>query len=571
MKNIISIIICLLFSANTVEAQVVTINVDPVEGICNAQLADALEKARLMKNKPVVINLGQGKYYFSRSESTKELYYISNTTSEKEKPEPVKHIALLLKGFKNVVLDGNGSTLIMTGEMTSLVVDECENITFRNLIFDYLYPTQTEITVMEEGDNYLTAQVHPTSQYRIDNGKLEWYGDGWSFSEGISQAYDFGKGTTWRSWSPMSNLIRTTETEKNVLRMEYAEKPEAGIGLVYQMRDAVRDEVCGFIHKSSNVKFENVKFYYLGNFGVVGQYSENISFENTIFAPEPGSGRTNAGFADFIQISGCKGLIEIKNSHFSGAHDDPINIHGTHLQVVDFIDSHKIKVRFMHPQSYGFDAFFKDDEIEFIDSRSLLATGKARIVHAEKINPREIILTVNEKIPQSVLIHKDLVVENTTWTPEVNIIGNHFSRVPTRGILVTTRRKVLIENNTFYGMQMSGILIADDALSWYESGMVKDVTIRNNIFVECGSPVIFIEPENKVHEGPVHQNIKIENNIFKLKGSGDVAVQAKSVGNLNVIGNIFIINKKAENDIEQFVNIKDCEHVLIEENKLEKQ
>ena len=29
---------------------------------------------------------------------------------------------------------------------------------------------------------------------------------------------------------------------------------------------------------------------------------------------------------------------------------------------------------------------------------------------------------------------------------------------------------------------MSGILLSDDASSWYESGMCKDVTISNNVF-----------------------------------------------------------------------------------------
>ena len=44
----------------------------------------------------------------------------------------------------------------------------------------------------------------------------------------------------------------------------------------------------------------------------------------------------------------------------------------------------------------------------------------------------------------------NLVVENVTYTPEVIVRNNYFSRIPTRGLLVTTRRKVLIESNTFF-------------------------------------------------------------------------------------------------------------------------
>lgn len=93
------------------------------------------------------------------------------------------------------------------------------------------------------------------------------------------------------------------------------------------MRDSFRDEVSGFVTKSKNSKLENINLYYLGNFGVVCQYSENITVDRCNFAPRPGSGRTNAGFADFIQVSGCRGMVDIKNSRFIGAHDDPINIH----------------------------------------------------------------------------------------------------------------------------------------------------------------------------------------------------------------------------------------------------
>ena len=97
----------------------------------------------------------------------------------------------------------------------------------------------------------------------------------------------------------------------------------------------------------------------MGNFGIVGQYSENLTYEKLYCAPEWGSGRTCAGFADFVQMSGCKGKIRILDSYFEGAHDDPINIHGTHLKVMEYVSDRQVKVRFMHGQSYGFEAFIK--------------------------------------------------------------------------------------------------------------------------------------------------------------------------------------------------------------------
>lgn len=70
----------------------------------------------------------------------------------------------------------------------------------------------------------------------------------------------------------------------------------------------------------------------------------------------------------------------------------------------------------------------------------------------------------------------------------------------------------MIEDNVFYRIPMSGVLVSDDARGWYESGPVRDVTIRRNLFMECGSPVIAVMPENDRYEGAVHRNVRIEAN-----------------------------------------------------------
>lgn len=549
-------IVCLLITIlgySNLEAADTVVKVNSKSGADNQNVYEAVQRASSNKGKPVTIKLHPGVYDFSRSESLEKLYYVSNTTSESENPNPVKHIALLLKDLKNVTIDGSGSTLLMTGEMTSFVVDNCQNITLKNFNIDNSNPTQTECTVKEVGEDYLIVEVHPTSQYKIENGKLIWYGDGWSFSGGIAQSYDVAKDVTWRSWSPMDGLKKAVELRQNLLYLQYEKKPQARPGIVFQLRDGIRDEVCGFINRSKNVRLENVNFYYLGNFGVVCQYSENISFEHSNFMPKPGSGRTNAGFADFIQVSGCKGKVRISNCNFSGAHDDPINVHGTHLKVVEYLDEKTIKVRFMHHQTFGFEAFFKGDEVELVNAESLCKVWAGKITDARLVNPREMVLSLNKEIPTSVNNLSNVVIENVTWTPEVEITGNRFSRIPTRGILLTTRKKSLIENNVFYGMQMSAILVADDAMSWYESGPVHNLTIRRNTFLQCGGPVILIAPEYKKYEGSVHKHILIEENVFESDNPGVSAISAKGVDGLIIRNNHYGMKMK-----KNLVNIMDC-------------
>lgn len=569
MRKCILFVVSIWLIQLTILAQSRVIEISPEQGKDNENLMLALEKAVGYKGKPVTVRLSPGIYELDRSKSTQVLYHISNTTSESEDLDPTKHIGLYLHSLKNITIDGCGSTLQMNGEMTSFVLDRCEGIILKNLNIDYKHPTQTEVEVLEEGKDYLIVQVHPTSQYRIVDEQLEWYGDGWSFKNGIAQSYDRASNMTWRSWSPMENLIRAVELRPNVLYLQYKEKPQVGLHIVFQMRDSFRDEVSGFVNRSKNVQLENLNFYYLGNFGVVCQYSENVTFDRCNFAPRPDSGRTNAGFADFIQVSGCRGMIDIRNSRFSGAHDDPINIHGTHLRVTEFLSPNRLKVRFMHDQTFGFEAFFKGDDIELVDPLSLLAVEKAKVKEAKLVTPREMELTLSGPLSPEVIKRKDLVVENVLWTPEVRITNNYFERIPTRGILITTRRKSLIEGNTFYGMQMSGILVADDGLSWYESGPVHDLTIRRNTFLNCGEPVINIDPENREYKGAVHKNITIEENYFYMRKNSSSVIRAKAVDGLVIRHNLIYTSDAEKNKESDFIQTRDCNEVSVEKNRIQ--
>ena len=42
----------------------------------------------------------------------------------------------------------------------------------------------------------------------------------------------------------------------------------------------------------------------------------------------------------------------------------------------------------MHDQTFGFEAFFKGDDIELVDSRSLLVVGKCKVKEAKISNTK---------------------------------------------------------------------------------------------------------------------------------------------------------------------------------------
>ena len=260
-----------------------------------------------------------------------------------------------------------------------------------------------------------------------------------------------------------------------------------------------------------------------------------------------------------LHFSGCKGQILVTDCKMSGSHDDPINVHGTHLRIVGKPAADQILVRFMHPQTYGLEAFVPGDEIEFVNHVNLLAYATNRVKAAAVKSDKDILLTLEQPAPEK--IGDQDVVENVTWTPSVIVRRCHVSVDSCRGFLLTTRRPILVESNTFLKTTMSAIDISDDANSWFESGPVRDVTIRGNRFIKCGEPVIRIMPENHTADPsePVHRNIRIVDNWFDLTGNS--AVSAKSTRGLVITGNRF-------SSAELPVQTQSCSEVRNENNQV---
>jgi len=492
---------------------------------------------------PSIICFSRGRYDFFTYKANKQVIYISNTASEVENPDATKILGLSIDSMKDITIDGNDATIMCHGKMISIAVLKSENIKIKNLSIDYAHPTVTEMTVISIGERHIDCRVHTDSQYRITDGKLTWYGENFSFSSGISQIFDPNSGRTWREYGPMEDeKLVWQELSKGILRLYFCEDNLEGkqnpynveVGQVFQMRNPIRDQVGVFIYDSTNISLESVTMHFMHGLGIIAQNSKDIDIQRIKCIPS--NDRTCASFADFLHFSGCSGLIRIQDSKFIGANDDVINVHGTHLQITDVSDN-TITMRFMHYETYGICGFNVGDMVEAVDADTLCTVGSGIIKDFRQLSPYELSIILGEDKCGQFKIGD--VIENVTCTPEVIIKNNYFERIPSRGVLITTRRKVIISDNTFNKMVMSGILIANDAKFWFESGQVKDVLVERNTFIECGEPVVYIEPENTVIDikFPVHQNIKIKNNTF-ICAKNTVVLSAKSVKGLWFTDNV---------------------------------
>ncbi|WP_077297892.1 right-handed parallel beta-helix repeat-containing protein [Virgibacillus pantothenticus] len=542
----------------------------------------AFEAAKKYSDGYVVVDFPNGIYQLQKSAAEKRAYHTSNTNSIEY---PIKHITLLLEDQEKVILNGNGSLFIIHGDCMALGIIRSKEIYLYDFSWDFAIPTTVEMTVKATGkdnhEQYTDFHIPDCFLHSVDENQRDvyWYGEV-DPTTGKHYWVDKNHKNAWTlvGYHPESNITRRYSLElgpfserrtkvvklsDSTLRVFYGDNRPLlhQKGFVFEFCSTPRRETAGaFIWESEDTIIEKVNVHYMHAFGWLTQMSHNVSYYNCNFTARKGSERYTSSYADLIHVSGASGHIHIEGCYFNHAHDDPINIHGTFTRVEEVIDNYTMKLQYIQAQQGGFPQYYIGDEVIFYRRDKLVHgndKGKSYFVTAVS-NPgengndlRTMTVTFNQPLPNDIgnqLNGEPLfVAENITYTPTVHIKNNRFETISTRGILCTTRKKVLIENNLFRHMAMDAIYISNDARYWYESGPVRDVTIRANVFyvtkvgnAKWRNAAVRIEPitlEGKLppNTNAIHRNICIKDNSFYMEHES--VLSAKSVSNLTFTRN----------------------------------
>lgn len=498
-----------------------------------------------LAGRPVTLRFLPGVHTVGGENLLRLPLFVSNSQDTTD-PKPV---ALFFQDVRHFRVEGGGvagqgkTTLLCSGRVVQLLNERVEDVTFSGLVFDLLRPTVSEFRALETGPARAVIQIAEGSDYAVENGRFFWRGD-WGKGHLLCQQAVPAEGRAWRAKVPrgwtsngQAEAVATDLGERRV-RLEFPDG-EAGLeaGRQYQFRHATRDSVGVHNARSKDLVFSDCDFYALTNMGFVSQFTENITYRRVNVAPPAGSLRTCAAWADIFQFSNCRGDLLVEDCRLSGMQDDAINVHGTHLRIVGRPAEAQLLVRFMHKQTYGFAAFAPGDEVAVIghaNLREYAGNPRRKVVAVERRSDKDWLLVLDGPAPA---FEPDDVVDNITWHPNLTARRNHVSLSPVRGFLITTRGRVVVEDNVFERCAMPAILVENDAEGWFESGPVRDLLIRRNRFVGSG---ITISPHAKTFspDAPVHENIRIVDNVFEALGGDGAAVTARGVAGLVIAGNI---------------------------------
>ncbi len=471
-------------------------------------------------------------------------------------------IAFDLELMKNITVDGDSADFIFHGKVMPFHIYKSSNIHLKNFNLDWDRPYNSQGKIIKTTDEYMDVTIDRDEYpYEIVNDSIWFLGEGWR--KGIVPQYtnlydEDTKDIVYQTRDrPLGNDLynaKVSNLGENVVRFHFEPliKPKNGTIVVFFHGTYITNGI--EVRESTNTKLENINIYHTLSCGVHGYKSENISLRNVHIINNDAKGRAFSTIADATHFNGCKGHIIFDNCSVSGAGDDFMNIHGMYAKVTKIVDTKTVMVA-PNGRYIGFDS---KANAWVLDSATMQRNYEIKVMtqhpqYDEKNKLEGYILTFDRPIIGKVKIGD--LLENKDRTPTLTVRNcKMLKKNRARSILVTTPANILIENN-YFSSAGAAILIEGDTDLWFESGAVKNVLIRNNVFEDCytsgnniidnpwgwGEAVISITPSVRPsgNDFPTyHHNIRIEKNVFKHY---DYSILfARSVNNLSFINNELI-------------------------------
>lgn len=548
------------------------------------------ENARLYLNKAIEACTKISNVTLSFPEGRYDFFPDYDLSVKKDVMKQQTTTGIVLNELNNFTLDGGGAQFIFHGKMQIATVNKCINLTLRNFTVDWERPFISQAEIVNAQDSCLDIKVDKDNYpYRIENGRVLFIGEGWELPIMTMYSTLYNKTTKdiyYNTWdSTLGNIFeqRASEISTGVIRFHGTPKfkPKPGTAIVSLFH--VRYFAQGIsIQHSKDILLKDISLYHTLSNGFSGYRTENITMDNASVVVNDEKGRYFSSVADASHFSECAGLIKVVNCAHTGQGDDFINVHGTSVKITDRVNTHSILVPTEGKGSGG--SINTGDDYWFIRGGDAQRKEIGRVVEKTSVNNgKEYRISFADPIPEE--IKGGDFLECKTWCASLELRKCKISkRHRARGILVTTPKDVVIEDN-YFSTAGTAILIEGDFNYWYESGANNNVQIRNNVFDNCltsgnkngsraewGEAVITITPSHipqTVDEEPYHKNIHISNNLFKVFDAP--LVRAVSTRGLYFTGNTVVKTKDYKPYTWQKAAflLDGCRDVTITDNKLD--
>ncbi|MRI00105.1 right-handed parallel beta-helix repeat-containing protein [Kriegella sp. EG-1] len=503
-----------------------------------------------VQEKPISkITFEKGTYHFYPDKAYEVYSNISNHD------DVIIYTAFPILGFKNLIVDGQGSTFIFHGRMIPFLIENSDNITVTNVSIDWEIPFHSEGVIVANDKENGTFDWKFTDEYpyEIRNGQLIFIKPYYEHTVGQTILFDPERKAIMFNTEAYTNITTLSKTalQNNVDKIDYKYKtdPRSKLhkswgfenkawaeqiepGLVRIHGHTKKLPPVGMIlsskgHQSLNrlapafrikdvdgFTAQNLQVHHAGGMGIIVENSADLLLEN--FNVSASNGRMVSTTADATHFIGCRGKVTLRNCTLNNMLDDGLNLHGVYQEIMDIQGENKIGVRMGHSQQQGFTIGKVKDTLGILRlNDSFFPYDKLTIKNVQKINGRYQIITVNEKLPSTLAVGD--LIENLDAYPELLVENCNIGNNRARGLLISNPKKTVVQNSTF-STEMESILIPVESGHWFEAGNAANVLIKNNIFQDgqhsgfSRGVIRFVTDDD--NENIAFTNIEIVDNTF---------------------------------------------------------
>lgn len=496
-----------------------TFNVEPIDGNATPRVVAAVKG--LSDGDTLLFKKGEY-HFFEEGTSLKTLMAGATSWGEKK----------LVFGFENcngITVDGGGSTFVWHGNVFPFAFTKCRGVTVRNVTCRAFRPSYVELKIERYlDDGGFEFAFNPGVSYAVKDGALLIDTDLGRFDsrekiisvhalERMAIHYLFAANETASRDKLASTFFNGVAEDLGGGRVRVLNRKQELCGCLARYAFKVGEPLCFLLNGRERCSFhfaecrdvmvKNVHLESGDGMGIVSFLNENVTVDG--YRVEPRAGDHVSITADCLFVVNNRGLVEVKNSTFSWALDDAINMHGNYLRVAA-ADGTKLELEHIHHAYYNFHPYHIGDVVEFTDpeTRDVLATAKIVSVETRE---RGAVITA-DALPKA--LPSGTLVENVTWLPEVRLQDNVFHDV--LHVRLSGRGKYTVERNVF--RRGICLLVNDLAKYWGEAGRTADMTIRDNEFDSFsargwGGPFILCEVDGRNgRELKIHRGIRIVGN-----------------------------------------------------------
>jgi len=442
--------------------------------------------------KPARLEFAKGKSYF--------LAYDSSSSS------------LTVNGAQDVVIDGNGATLLLDGPEGAVTFSRCERCTVRNLTVEYPKLPYTQGSIVAVDPANLTYDLALMPGYDLPSSQSA---NGWWVSvlgptgHGLKQTV--GDALFLTSAEPVAGKDRTYRVTVQAPWKGSVANLAVGDRSFLPTETGVKGLKPGALFNAfrcSDVTFEKLTIY--SSPGMCFHLSLNtgkVTIRGVRIQNRPGTDRVMSSRSDGIHCDENRVGPTIEDCLFEGLMDDSINIHcmGRAVTAVDS-DTQVTAVAQANNYAVG-------DTVQAFDSVGGGILGSASIV-SKSYTKGGVAFVLSSPIPgmtvdPSARVPKTILY-NISQSGSGFVIRNNTFLPQRRYAALIRAHDGLVEGNTVTGG--AGYDLSNETGTFSEGPIPDNVIIRGNKFV--GAPGIKIETSCSQPSGRGVRNILLDNNEF---------------------------------------------------------